>query len=811
MTAGSGNVTMTNEQLKELIGAARDSGPTSDPLSKLKGPADLLGKALGGLYEFVQGGEKVFQNLSNTGNAFNNDIVGMRIAAANSRMSFEEFAAVQSKSAKDFAGLGGSVAKGGMAFTEFSKTFFDSGLTENLRQMGYTSKDLNEVLATQIGFQKSTTDTSVAGQIRTSQAAAELATEMDLIAKQTGKTRKEQEASLEKAKADGQIEAKMRLIGLQQGAEAEKTAREGFAKQLAQAEAMGTGQVFKEMFATGTVRSQEAAMQMGLLGDAARGTAESAKALSKGNIEASQASMETAKIGNMKNQKDEALLNITASGVGPAAEIMKKNIESNDAAYHGAVKTAQAMGTAMSDVTKVLGGQRKAIEDEQQARHGATAALISTTNRIADLKAAGANAIVRPLNTGNINQAGLDIYGKTSQGVGAKDTVAQTTKEYTQAAINNARQGGPAAAGTRENFEYGFNAAGGKTAVQAVDKVAGGAVQGITKGVEKVANFVADVINVKEFNAKLQTRDEGTLGKTGQPFEPADFIGKVAKGEMVLTPDQAQKFMSGAKMDGMANAVQEMAKTMPKLDIASMSKNIKIDTSAMPKPEDMIGMVKNLIPSGMSGMPGMPSGMPGSGTGKTLPGGFDPNIDDGGKAHRPGEREYAQQFAAQGNLANAEKLKADFDRALGRTSASSTPGAAPKMPAGASAAFDRTGFKMPSFDQISIGADGMPKITAKPQAQTVPTAVDKKTASQQNADAKQGVAAGKPEGKPAATTPAPTPTRQKVATLDDVAKLLSSLNTTMSKVSESAMETNRLVANQVRATKAMSGNVHDKT
>jgi hypothetical protein len=189
----------------------------------------------------------------------------------------------------------------------------------------------------------------------------------------------------------------------------------------------------------------------------------------------------------------------------------------------------------------------------------------------------------------------------------------------------------------------------------------------------------------------------------------------------------------------------------------------------------------------------------------------DPNIDDGGKAHRPGEREYAQQFAAQGNLANAEKLKADFDRALGRTSGSNTPGAAPKMPAGASAAFDRTGFKMPSFDQISIGADGMPKITAKPQAQTVPTAVDKKTASQQNADAKQAVAAGKPEGKPAATTPAPTPAGQKVATLDDVAKLLSSLNTTMSKVSESAMETNRLVANQVRATKAMSGNVHDKT
>ena len=228
-------VTLTQEQLRELASSLRtpaSGASVSDPFAKLSTPIDILGKGLGKLYGFVEDGEKVFQTLSNTGNSFNNDIVGMRIAAANSRMSFEEFAAVQSKSAKDFAGLGGNVAKGGMAFSEFSKTFFDSGLTENLRQMGYTSKDLNEVLAVQIGFQKSTTDTSVAGQIKASQAAADLATEMDLIAKQTGKTRKEQEASLEKAKADGQIEAKMRLIGLKEGPEAEAKARAAEAQKI---------------------------------------------------------------------------------------------------------------------------------------------------------------------------------------------------------------------------------------------------------------------------------------------------------------------------------------------------------------------------------------------------------------------------------------------------------------------------------------------------------------------------------------------------------------------------------------------------
>jgi hypothetical protein len=772
---------------------------------------DKLGKALGGLADYVNGGEKVFQALSNTGNAFNNDIVGMRIAAANSRMSFEEFAAVQSKSAKDFAGLGGNVAKGGMAFTEFSKTFFDSGLTENLRQMGYTSKDLNEVLAMQIGFQKSTTDTSVAGQIRTSQAAAELATEMDLIAKQTGKTRKEQEASLEKAKSDGQIEAKMRLIGLQQGAEAEKTAREGFAKQLAQAEAMGTGQVFKEMFATGTVRSQEAALQMSLLGDAARGTAESAKALGKGNMEASQASMESAKIGNMANQKSEALLNITASGVGPAADVMKKNIEANDAAYHGAVKTAAAMGVAFEDVTKVLGTQKKAIQDEQEARHGATAALISGKARLDDLIAAGANTFAKPLNSGtdpgSLNQSLLRLSRETSQGVGATDTTRQTANQYAQAAVNNARQGGPTAAGARVEAER-LAAPLAAPIVKVADKITGGLVEGGLNVANKVVNFGAEVLNVLKFNdLSGGGKSTGSLGTTGSLIE--DFgkgtLTMLHGKEGVITEKQLNNLAAGMQQQGIADAVQQLMKSMPNqkdmpnLDLSAIAKNIKIDTSSMPKPADMMGMVKNL-------MPGM-SGMPSSGAGKTTAGGFDPNIDDGGKAHRPGEREYAQQFAAQGNLRAIDKLNADFDRALGKTPGESGA-TAPKMPAGVGSAFDRAGFKMPSFDQLSIGADGMPKITAKPQAQTVPTAVDKKTANQQGADGKQQGAGSKPEATP--TPAAPAPAGQKVATLDDVAKLLTSLNTTMSKLSESAMETNRLTATQVKVTKAMSGNVHDR-
>ena len=869
--------------------------------------------------KYVEDSVGTFNKLSATGNSFNNDIIGMKVAAANTRMSFDDFSTMMTKNngevGKSFAGLGGSVAKGGQAFTEFSKTFFDSGVAENLRQMGYTSKDLNEVLATQIGFQKSSTDTSVAGQIKTAAAAADLATEMDLIAKQTGKTRKEQEAALEKAKADGQIEAKMRLIGLQQGADAEKAAREGFAKQYAQAEAMGTGQVFKEMFATGTVRSQEAAMQMGLLGQAARETANSAKALSKGNVEASQSAMDSAKVGNLANQKNEALLQIAATGTGSAADVMKKNIESNDAAYHGAVKTAKAMGVAMDDVTKVLGAQRKAIQDEQQARHGATSAMIAVQARLQDATAAVANKVVKPLNEGKINEAGLDATKQLTQGVGAGDTTKKTADIYKDALSQQQQMGGKTVApvSAREKIEATATKLGVDKAVQATDKVVGGALQGAGSAALKAANFVGDAMKVYQINKdKLETRDEGTLGKTGSAVEPQDFIGKVAKGEMVLTPEQAKKFMEGAKTEGIADAVKNLGGMMPGgakggggggFSLSSLSKEISTSVSSVTSGSSTTKQVqsddskqaqtemanlkkqfeadwasrKSVIIDGMAVEDRKFSKVQAALKAddeaikikedyakkqeeiqKKIDAGITWEIEKKSEQveetktfvkeqadilkvsnsdllalaatgstekidiEKEAEQKIAelrligiQQGAEAEENARKESLKLLTVAATGITSSTTpvTKGIDAKTMASAlpsAPKFDKSKFTMPTMDQLTIGPDGMPKISAKPQAQTIPAAV--KPAEKQASPGKKINPETGEEYSPTAETKKAdkktAATETKTATLDDVAKLLTSLNTTMKQIASAASETNNKLGQQVKATKAMSGNLH---
>ena len=851
-------------------GSGIGAGGAGDALKKFTDPLKAATK-------YVEDSAGAFNKLSETGNSFNNDIIGMKVAAANTRMSFDDFAGMMTKNngevGKSFAGLGGSVAKGGQAFTEFSKTFFDSGVSENLRQMGYTSKDLNEVLATQIGFQKSSTDTSVAGQIKTAAAAADLATEMDLIAKQTGKSRKEQEASLEKAKADGQIEAKMRLIGLQQGADAEKAAREGFAKQYAQAEAMGTGQVFKEMFATGTVRSQEAAMQMGLLGQAARETANSAKALSKGNVEASQSAMDSAKVGNLANQKNEALLQIAATGTGSAADVMKKNIESNDAAYHGAVKTAKAMGVAMDDVTKVLGAQRKAIQDEQQARHGATSAMIASQARLQDATAAFANKVVKPLNEGEINKAGLKVTNQLSTGVGAGDTTTKTAEQYATALRNQQQMGGKtnAPVGAREKIEATATKLGVDKAVQATDKVVGGALQGAGSTALKAANFVGDAMKVYQINKdKLETRDEGTLGKTGSAVEPADFIGKVAKGEMVLTPEQAKKFMEGAKTEGIADAVKNLGGMMPGgakgdgggFSLSSLSKEISTSVSSVTSGSTTTRSVQNDDSKAASkelanvkeqyaaerqsllektkaqlgpdaGPRQLRNAMRDSDEGKAIEEKYkalkEPlykQIEEGIRWETEKKSEqveetktFVKEQAEILKVSNNEMLavqetasteKVNIEKEVTDKLASISNGVTDKIASPVAPKFDKSKFAMPSMDQLTIGPDGMPKISAKPQAQSIPAAVnpaEKQASPGKKINPETGeeytpVGDAKPADKKTAAT------ETKTATLDDVAKLLSSLNTTMKQIATAASETNNKLGQQVKATKAMSGNVH---
>jgi len=158
----------------------------------------------------------------------------------------------------------------------------------------------------------------------------------------------------------------------------------------------------------------------------------------------------------------------------------------------------------------------------------------------------------------------------------------------------------------------------------------------------------------------------------------------------------------------------------------------------------------------------------------------------------------------------ASTEKVNIEKEVTDKLASVSNGVTDKIASPVAPKFDKSKFTMPSMDQLTIGPDGMPKISAKPQSQTIPAAV-KPAEKQASPGKKINPETGEEYSPTAETKPADkktAATETKTATLDDVAKLLSSLNTTMKQIASAASETNNKLGQQVKATKAMSGNLH---
>jgi hypothetical protein len=372
-------------------------------------------------------------------------------------------------------------------------------------------------------------------------------------------------------------------------------------------------------------------------------------------------------------------------------------------------------------------------------------------------------------------------------------------------------------------------------------------------------------------------------------FEPQDFIGKVAKGEMVLTPEQAKKFMEGAKTEGIADAVKNLGGMMPGgakgndsggFSLSSLSKEISTSVSSVTSGSTTTRSVQNDDSKAASkelanvkeqyaaereallqktkaqlgpdaGPRQVRNAMRDSDEGKAIEEKYkalkEPlykQIEEGirweteTKAEQVEEtKKFVKEQADILKVSNNEMLavqetasieKVDIEKEakekiaeLSKTvEATLVKPAAPVAKTATTAPvapvapkFDKSKFAMPTMDQLTIGPDGMPKISAKPQAQTIPAAV-KPAEKQASPGKKINQETGEEytpvgDAKKADTKTAAIET--KTATLDDVAKLLSSLNTTMKQVATAASETNNKLSQQVKATKAMSGNVHGAT
>lgn len=172
---------------------------------------DTIGKFSGLLAkgsQFYEENLDAFRLLSKGGMNFENSLVKLGEAAAGTRLGIREFTELMQTNNKAFATLPGGVAQGAKEFTKASQAMFDdSGLVDRMTGLGFTTEDLNSLLSTTYTQQRRLGLSQEASQKIAIEQVANLGKEMDLMAKLTGISRKEQEDLMRKQQENGQVQA----------------------------------------------------------------------------------------------------------------------------------------------------------------------------------------------------------------------------------------------------------------------------------------------------------------------------------------------------------------------------------------------------------------------------------------------------------------------------------------------------------------------------------------------------------------------------------------------------------------------------
>jgi len=557
-------VDATKDAAKGLEGFAKQAGRADKALDSYTGSVeaaaagavDLLTTPWRKMAQLIGTNTEAFEQLNKTGMSFGNSMNNIRMSAADMRMGLDEFTRFMGENQKSFASLGGTVGKGAQNFAEMSKLM--QANSEKLTQMGYGYEELNQILAIQVGASKAKIEGDEAARNRQIAGAIKLAEEMDGLAKLTGVSRKEQEETRKALQKDMAFEAAMRQETRNMTKEDAEKYRAAMMDLVATTEATqgaAAGAAIKESIITGgSLQSGEAMAHASLNNEAYQKSMEAREKIKQGDYEGAKRSKESSDAAAITSQNSDANLSVARYVGGTAGNVAKGTMAATQTQFEGLKSLEDSLsrqGKTISDVNELMGRQKAAIKQEQEARDGVTAAMITTKNRLADATAATTRVVGETMGKGSkMEQDMLKVSDKNS---------ASKRDEY----ANNFRN-----SGVKGAVQLGADLAG--TAVVGLDKLADEAVK-LAGELKKWYDQVKQQNNERTPTRTPGSRDGGTLEKTGSPIEPMDALVKIHKGETVLSPEST-KNMAKQLSEGREGMTQSGREGMTQMSPASISK-----------------------------------------------------------------------------------------------------------------------------------------------------------------------------------------------------------------------------------------------
>jgi len=197
----------TGEVLGKLGKAATaGSGKIDDFTSAFKGRLGGIGDIIALAGTRFQTNLDTFRTLSNVGAAFGQDLVTLRETAAAAGLPIEDFTKLIRDNSQSLAQLYGSSTQGAIAFSNLSRDFRTANI-DFLAPLGLTVEELNDTLLTTLNIQRLSGNFDRNNTQAQTQAARGLIIEIDKLAKLTGQQRTELTKQMERQMANARFQA----------------------------------------------------------------------------------------------------------------------------------------------------------------------------------------------------------------------------------------------------------------------------------------------------------------------------------------------------------------------------------------------------------------------------------------------------------------------------------------------------------------------------------------------------------------------------------------------------------------------------
>lgn len=569
LVTGGVRISDVTKSLEQNFNAAGYSGSA---LGKALG---IASGAIGEVVKYVEEGVDAFRELSKTGAGFNNSIIELRSSAAQTRMTLAEYGQVVKENSQLFTTFGGTVSQGAKQFTDFSKKFFDSPVADELRLMGFNTKDINELLALQTTTMRINQKLDAEATKREIEAARSLAIEMDAVSKLTGISRKEQEEKLRKDRENGQMMAAIDLAMMKGGKDVQK-AFDG----MTTAASMG-GKDFQrlqqEIFAMGRPSEEMAAKFAMIGGDAQKLMTQAAEAARKGQTEQAKLLTQQAASAAANASGSETFMNLAAQGSKDfgdlSIQLRKNKVQLEEIAQREKLDLNTAEGLAKANELRM-----KMAKDEQQAdKDNIAKSAILAEARAKDTYTAINNALVTPLQE-KVNPALKGFADKLKEINTTPGGFRGTAEDKIKGAI------APVADAVRAGQERRTPGPGPTPAQpltqeqQAAADAARQTGSSYRQGREAAGRPMSPV-----GGENVPQRNEGSLGATGKIFENwgKGTLVELHGMESVMRPEDLEKIVGASIKSATSGMGEVMNRTKSQgLDISKISRDISTSISS---------------------------------------------------------------------------------------------------------------------------------------------------------------------------------------------------------------------------------------